>query len=69
MIAPEKINSEAKKKQKENLAFRSFLKFNADEDTLDEQFAGWGNANLKAVKHFRILTSRNGLTVFTVYWM
>ena len=38
MIAPEKINSEAKKKQRENLAFRSFLKFNADEDTLDEQF-------------------------------
>lgn len=46
MIAPEKINSEAKKKQKENLEFRSFLKFNADEDTLDEQFAGWGTANL-----------------------
>lgn len=38
MIAPRKIKFEAKKKENENLAFRTFLKCNADEEKLDEQF-------------------------------
>ena len=38
MIAPRKIKFEAKKKRNENYEFRIFLKGNADEKELDEQF-------------------------------
>ena len=38
MIAPRKVKFEAKKKENENIEFRTFLKCNADEKELDEQF-------------------------------
>ena len=39
MIAPRKLKLMAKKKEDENIRFRTFLKCNADENELDEQFA------------------------------
>lgn len=39
MLAPEKVKREAEKKRHENIAFRTFLKCNADEETLDRQFS------------------------------
>jgi hypothetical protein len=38
MIPPRKVKFEAKKKQNENVEFRTFLKCNADETELDQQF-------------------------------
>ncbi len=38
MIAPRKVKFEAKKKENENMEFRTFLKCNADEEELDKQF-------------------------------
>jgi hypothetical protein len=38
MIPPRKLKFEAKKKQNENMEFRTFLKCNADETELDQQF-------------------------------
>ena len=38
MISPDKVRSEARKKENENLKFRSYLKGHADEDELDKQF-------------------------------
>lgn len=38
MIVPRKIKFEAKKKRDENYEFRIFLKGNADDKKLDEQF-------------------------------
>lgn len=38
MIPPQNIYIEAKKRENENLRFRSFLKNHADEDELDRQF-------------------------------
>ena len=38
MLPARKIHFEAKKKEIENLRFRSFLKCNADEEELDQQF-------------------------------
>ena len=38
MLAPRKVKFEAKKRESENLRFRTFLKCNADESELDEQF-------------------------------
>lgn len=38
MLAPRKVKFEAQKKERENLEFRAFLKCNADEKELDEQF-------------------------------
>lgn len=38
MLAPRKVKFEAKKKMNENIAFRTFLKCNADEEELDRQF-------------------------------
>lgn len=38
MIKPTKIRLEARKKEEENLRFRTFLKCEADEDVLDQQF-------------------------------
>lgn len=38
MLPPRKVKFEAKKKKRENLEFRTFLKCNADEKELDEQF-------------------------------
>ena len=38
MIQPDKIQAEARKKEKENLKFRTYLKNHADEDELDRQF-------------------------------
>lgn len=38
MITPRKVKFEAKKKGNENIEFRTFLKCNADEKELDEQF-------------------------------
>ncbi len=38
MIPPRKVKFEAKKKWNENIEFRTFLKFNANEAELDEQF-------------------------------
>lgn len=39
MIPPRKVKFEAGKREHENIEFRTFLKCNADEQTLDEQFA------------------------------
>lgn len=39
MLASRKVKFEAKKRERENLEFRRFLKCNADEKNLDEQFA------------------------------
>ncbi len=38
MLAPRKVKFEAQKRERENLKFRTFLKCNADEKELDEQF-------------------------------
>lgn len=38
MIAPRRVRFEAKKKENENLEFRTFLKCHADEKELDKQF-------------------------------
>lgn len=38
MISPDKVRTEAKKKENENFKFRTFLKCHADEDELDGQF-------------------------------
>ena len=38
MIAPRKVRFEAEKKLNENLAFRTYLKCNAEEARLDRQF-------------------------------
>lgn len=38
MLAPRKVKFEAQKRESENLEFRTFLKCNADEKELDEQF-------------------------------
>lgn len=38
MIAPRKVRFEAKKKENENLEFRTFLKCHADEKELDKHF-------------------------------
>ena len=38
MIQPDKVRAEAKKKEDENLKFRSYLKCHADEDELGRQF-------------------------------
>ena len=38
MISPDKVRSEARKKENENLKFRRYLKGHADEDELDKQF-------------------------------
>ena len=38
MIAPNKVAAMAEKKEKENYAFRTFLKNHADPDKLDAQF-------------------------------
>ena len=39
MLVPRKVKFEAQKKERENLEFRTFLKCNADDKELDEQFA------------------------------
>lgn len=39
MIKPSKVAYWAKKKEKENFRFRTFLKFNVDPDELDKEFA------------------------------
>lgn len=38
MIRPEELSAAAEKKQKENLAFRRYLKMHADPQKLDRQF-------------------------------
>ena len=38
MLAPRKVGFEAQKKERENMDFRTFLKCNADEKELDEDF-------------------------------
>ena len=38
MIEPSKVNEAAKKRENENIRFRTFLKCNADYDELDKQF-------------------------------
>ena len=38
MLQPNQVKFEAKKKEKENLKFRTYLKCHADEDALDNQF-------------------------------
>lgn len=38
MLPPRKVQFEAKKRENENLRFRTFLKCNADEEELDRQF-------------------------------
>ncbi|MCD7716367.1 MAG: YkgJ family cysteine cluster protein [Lachnospiraceae bacterium] len=38
MIKPGEVKFQSKKKENENLAFRTFLKIHADEEKLDEQF-------------------------------
>ena len=39
MIKPAQIEQEAKKKENENIKFRSFLKNHANEEKLDQDFA------------------------------
>ena len=38
MLPPRKVKFQAKRKESENIAFRSFLKMNAEEDKLDARF-------------------------------
>lgn len=38
MIKPEDVAGQAKRKENENIRFRSYLKNHADEETLDRQF-------------------------------
>ena len=38
IIKPEDVRAEAKKNEKENFKFRTFLKCHANEDELDKQF-------------------------------
>ncbi|MCC8104400.1 MAG: YkgJ family cysteine cluster protein [Clostridiales bacterium] len=38
MLQPGEVEFQAKKKENENLAFRTFLKIHADDEKLDEQF-------------------------------
>ncbi len=38
MVQPDKVRAEARKKEKENFKFRTYLKCHADEDELDRQF-------------------------------
>ena len=38
MLPPRKVKFQAKRKESENIAFRSFLKMNAEEDELDARF-------------------------------
>lgn len=38
MVSPDKVQSEAKKKENENFKFRTYLKGHADEEELDAQF-------------------------------
>ncbi|MCD8103639.1 MAG: YkgJ family cysteine cluster protein [Lachnospiraceae bacterium] len=38
MLKPEEVELQAKRKEDENFAFRTFLKINADEQKLDKQF-------------------------------
>ena len=38
ILAPRKVKLEAQKRERENLEFRTFLKCNADDKELDEQF-------------------------------
>ncbi len=38
MISPKNVYNEAKKRENENLRFRSFLKNHADEEELDRHF-------------------------------
>ena len=38
MLAPRKVKHAAKQKENENIRFRTFLKCNADEEVLDQQF-------------------------------
>ena len=38
MIVPRKVPFAARKKRDENMAFRTYLKWNADEEELDKQF-------------------------------
>lgn len=38
MISPDKVQTEARKKENENFKFRSYLKNHAEEDELDRQF-------------------------------
>ena len=45
MIKPENVQDEAAKKEYENKKFRTFLKCNADENELDQQFQ-----NLESLK-------------------
>ena len=40
MIDPLKVGGAARKREDENIEFRTFLKMNADPDELDEQFLG-----------------------------
>ena len=43
MISPEEVYKAAKKKERENLRFRSFLKNRADDEELDRQFLALHN--------------------------
>lgn len=43
MLAPRKVKFEAQKRENENLEFRTFLKCNADEKELDQQFLALHN--------------------------
>ena len=38
MIKPEEVAGQAKRKENENIRFRSYLKNHAEEETLDRQF-------------------------------
>jgi len=38
MLAPRKVKYAAEQKEKENIRFRTFLKYRADEEELDQQF-------------------------------
>lgn len=43
MLVPRKVKFEAMKRENENLEFRTFLKCNADEKELDQQFLALHN--------------------------
>ena len=55
MIEPSKVSEAAKKRENENVKFRTFLKCNADSDELDRQFLlNYRRKNLKNLAIYQV---------------
>ena len=58
MLPPRKVQFEAKKRENENLRFRTFLKYNADEEKLDRQFKSVLLEKVRAIENSMYYTIR-----------